>query len=93
MKHCRRCPTPRRVLYVDGEMPGRAMQERLAQIIQGAASEPPSPDFLRIITPDLQSDSIPDISSAEGQAAIEACLEGVSLVVLDNLSSLCRYGR
>ena len=86
-------PAPRRVLYIDGEMPARAMQERLAQIVQGSEKEPPSTDFLRVITPDLQPDGIPDISSTEGQAAIEDYLEGVSLVIVDNLSTLCRYGR
>ena len=88
-------PAPRRVLYIDGEMPGRAMQERLAQIVQGTDKEPPSTDYLRIITPDLQKeeDGIPDISSTKGQAAIEEHLEGVSLVIVDNLSTLCRYGR
>ncbi len=86
-------PEPRRVLYIDGEMPASAMQERLAQIVQGSEKEPPSTDFLRIITPDLQEDGIPDISSTEGQAAIEDYLEGVSLVIVDNLSTLCRYGR
>ncbi len=86
-------PEPRRVLYIDGEMPASAMQERLAQIVQGSEKEPPSTDYLRIITPDLQEDGIPDISSTEGQAAIEAHLEGVALVIVDNLSTLCRYGR
>ncbi len=88
-----RAPAPRKVLYVDGEMPASAMQERLAQIVQGADKEPPSTDFLRIITPDLQADGIPDISSTDGQAAIEDYLEGVSLVLVDKLSTLCRYGR
>ncbi len=86
-------PAPRRVLYIDGEMPASAMQERLAQIVQGSEIEPPSTDYLRVITPDLQEDGIPDISSTEGQAAIEDYLEGVSLVIVDNLSTLCRYGR
>ncbi len=86
-------PAPRKVLYIDGEMPAAAMQERLAQIVQGSEKEPPSTDFLRVITPDLQEDGIPDISSTEGQAAIEDYLEGVSLVIVDNLSTLCRYGR
>jgi putative DNA primase/helicase len=91
---CRwQAPEPRRVLYVDGEMPASAMQERLAQIVQGSEKVPPDDDYLRIVTPDLQEDGIPDISSTEGQAAIEDYLGGVSLVVLDNLSTLCRHGR
>ena len=82
---------PRRVLYVDGEMPAATMQERLAALISDP--EPPSPDYLRIITPDIQEFGIPDLTTEEGQKAIEEHLEGVELVVLDNLSTLCRGGR
>ena len=85
--------TPRRVLYVDGEMPAHDMQERFAYMVQGSTAEPPTPDHLRIITPDLQTGNIPDLSTPEGQAAVEEHLDGVSLVVLDNLSTLCRFGR
>ena len=74
-------------------MTGPQFLNRLAQIVQGSEKEPPSTDYLRIITPDLQEDGIPDISSTEGQAALEDYLEGVSLVIVDNLSTLCRYGR
>ena len=84
---------PRRVLLLDGEMPGVAMQERLASIVAGAAKEPPSPDYLQIITPDLQDEGFPDLAGEEGQAAVAAHLDGVELVVVDNLSTLFRYGR
>ena len=49
-------PQPSPVLYVDGEMPFSAMQERIASIVQGAGQEPPSASFLRVLTPDLQGD-------------------------------------
>lgn len=84
---------PRRVLLLDGEMPGVAMQERLASIVAGAAKEPPSPGYLQIITPDLQDEGFPDLAGEEGQAAVAAHLDGVELVVVDNLSTLFRYGR
>jgi putative DNA primase/helicase len=48
---------------------------------------------LSIITPDMQEMGIPDLSTPEGQAAIEEHLEGVQLLILDNLSSLCRKGK
>ena len=86
----------RRVLYVDGEMPAATMRERLASIIAGQppdAPDMPSPDFLRIITPDLQSEPLPDLSGEDGQAAIEAELQGAELLILDNLSTLCRGGK
>lgn len=86
-------PTPRKVLYVDGEMPAVTMQERLARQVQSYDVEPPSSDYLRIITPDLQERGIPSISTPEGQQAIAQHLGGVELVILDNISTLCRGGR
>lgn len=78
-------PTPRGVLYVDGELPGRLLQERY-RIVSG---DSPSSN-LRFISPDFQDGIIPDLASREGQSPIEAHLEGVSLVILDNLSCLVR---
>ena len=45
---------------------------------------------LRVITPDLQDRGLPDLSTISGQDQIEGHLEGVNLLVLDNLSSLVR---
>ncbi len=84
-------PRARRVLYIDGEMPAVAMQERLASIVAGAEKEPPS-DFFRLITPDLQEFPIPDLSSAEGQAEVDRQLAGAELLVFDNISTLFRSG-
>ena len=55
--------------------------------------EVPEKDCLHIITPDWQESGIPDLATAEGQAAIEQHLQGVELLILDNLSSLCRSGK
>jgi hypothetical protein len=41
------------------------------------------------LTPDLQGRSIPDLATPEGQALIEQHLEGIDLLMLDNLSALC----
>lgn len=79
------------VLYIDGEMPAPSMQERLSGIIAGADSEPTAP--LRIITPDLQSFGMPNLSTMEGQEAIEPYLENIKLIIIDNISTLCRNGR
>lgn len=86
-------PKARRVLFVDGEMPAVTLQERLAWIVAGAEKELPAPDYLRVITPDLQSLGIPDLASQQGQDAIEAHMDGVEFLVLDNLSTLCSFGR
>ena len=87
-----KAPCARRVLYVDGEMPCSSLQERLSSIIAGSKTIPED-DSLRIITPDLQDRSLPDLASLSGQEMIEEHLEGVSLLVLDNLSALVRAGK
>ncbi len=85
---------PRGVLYVDGELPLAVLRQRLAAVIAGA--EPPSsnkPARLRFITPDLQSTPLPDLATRDGQSLIEAHLAGIQLLILDNLSALCRLGK
>lgn len=83
-----KAPKSRRVLLIDGEMPARAMQERLAAIVKANSDEPADPDNFRIITPDLQDGIMPDIGTPEGQHDLEPWLDGVDLVILDNLSTL-----
>lgn len=83
-------PRPRRVLYVDGELPAATMQERSAMILAGI--EGPEPETFKIITPDFQQRSIPDLATIEGQLLLETHLDSIDLLVLDNLSALCRNG-
>lgn len=85
-------PRPRRVLYVDGELPAATLREWLAMIVAGIEEGDLAPNALKIITPDFQERAIPDLAMAEGQALVEPYLAGTDLLVLDNLSSLCRYG-
>jgi AraC-like DNA-binding protein len=83
---------PRGVLYLDGEMPGAAMQERLSSIVL-ASSRECDPENFRIITPDLQPSFMPDLATVEGQAAIEEHVTDTTrLIVVDNLSALVRRG-
>lgn len=84
-------PKPRGVLYIDGELPGQVIQERLARIIHGVEKEPTAP--LRLITPDLQPIGPPNLATPEGQKAIEPHLEGIDLVIVDSISTLCHGGR
>ncbi|MEM9629477.1 MAG: AAA family ATPase [Pseudomonadota bacterium] len=86
-------PEARSVLYIDGEMPASAMQERIAMIAKGLGSRI-NPDNFRLITPDLQPDfCIPSLASPETQEELEPYLEGVDLIVIDNISTLCEHGR
>lgn len=85
-------PEPNGVLYLDGEMPGGAMQSRLASIIASHPSEC-DPAKFRIVTPDLQSSFMPDLATTEGQEAIEEQITtDTALIIVDNLSSLVRRG-
>lgn len=84
-------PRPRSVLYIDGEMPAQALQERFARTIRTSEVQPAA--ALRIVTPDFQDLGMPNLAGREGQRTIESCLEGVDLLIVDHLSALCRGGR
>ncbi len=86
-----KAPKASGVLVLDGEMPGKVLQERLSAIVASNEKEPAAP--LMIITPDLQEWGMPDLSDTVGQTRIEEYLSGISLVIIDNLSTLCRSGR
>lgn len=86
-------PQPARVVYLDGEMPARTLQDRLVNIAAGSPSDITNPDMLQILTPDLQECGMPNIATPEGQQAIEPFIADADLVVIDNLATLARYGR
>jgi len=88
-----RAPLPKKILYVDGEMPATSMQSRLSSIIGGMAAPPQSLKNLSLITPDLQPCAMPDLSTSNGQSMIEPFLKSVDMVVLDNIYTLCRTGK
>lgn len=86
-----RADKPRRVLFLDGEMPAASMQERLKGLV-AASDEEFDPDYFRLVTPDLQTGAMPDLATYEGQEAIDTIVGGAELIVIDNLSSLARSG-
>jgi putative DNA primase/helicase len=85
-------PAARNVLYIDGELPASTVQQRLTMTLAHMENKPRS-NALRFITPDLQERPMPDLATKQGQQLIEKHLEDVSLLVLDNLSALCRDGK
>lgn len=87
-----RAPAAARVLCLDGEMPAASMQERLARIAATSDAAPPA-GFLRFLLADLAEAGLPDLSTPEGAAAMRPRFEPFDLIVLDNLSTLCRSGR
>ncbi len=94
-----RVPQPRKVVYVDGEMDPAELQERL-QGIQRAAERDRNghPSLasknLIILSHADQEFGIPDLADPEGNGRrmIEARLGDADVLILDNLSSLCRTG-
>jgi putative DNA primase/helicase len=82
---------PRRVLYIDGEMPAASMQDRLKGLVASNDVDF-DPDYFKLITPDLQTGAMPDLATAGGQDAIDAIMGDTELIVIDNLSCLARSG-
>lgn len=83
-------PKPARVLYLDGEMPATDLQQRLNTI--ELTRGPVSDEMLRIMTPDLQQSGMPDIARFDHQQLFSGTSENTDLVVIDNISTLCRSG-
>ncbi len=86
-------PEPHPVLIIDGEMPAGTLQERLSRIAQRYGIDPPSPDYLQIVASDLHSHGLPDLSDADAQARYDEVLGEAKLIIVDNISTLCRSGR
>ena len=88
---CWDTPEPQGVLYVDGELPLKVLQERLQVITETWNTLITKP--LNFITPDVQEFGIPDISSIKGQEAIDKLItEEIKLIIFDNISTLSRSG-
>src|SRR5262249_7983895 len=88
-----KAPRPRRVVYLDAEMPANTMQERLAGLVYAGGAEPPDPSFFRILSADLIEGGLPDLATADGQAEIDAAVSDAELIVVDNISTLVRSGK
>jgi AAA domain len=84
-------PSPRKVLIIDGEMPGQVLQERLALIARDAVMEPP-PDCLNFLPMDMQERGF-DLANADDQEELEPLLIGIDVIVVDNISTLSRGGK
>lgn len=88
-------PSPVGVLYLDGEMAGEVMKERIAAFMPAGASDDLAGNF-RLFTPDLLElgQPLPDLSTPEGQEMVETLIdENTKVIVIDNLSAWCRTGK
>jgi hypothetical protein len=76
-----KAPKARKTLYIDGELDEFSLQQRIRLL--GIDNE----NFLVLCT-DAQDIPFPHLATAEAQQKIEANLDGVELLVIDNLSAL-----
>ena len=83
-------PQPRRVLLLDGEMPAATLQEILRATAQASQRSLPEPDFFRIAAADLVRDGLPDLADPAAQQFYRDVVADADLVIIDNLSTLCR---
>ncbi len=86
-----KAPQPQGVLFIDGEMPAAVLQERIANIVTSSDVEPSAP--LQLITPDRQPIRMLDLTDIEDQAVLTRHLDNIALIIVDNISTLCRTGR
>jgi hypothetical protein len=82
-------PKARHVLYADGEMTLVDLQKRLAALKAGIGVEIRN-DHFRLLAADHTD--VPDLATEAGQRALDPLLEGVDLLIVDNISTLCWTG-
>jgi hypothetical protein len=83
------------VLYLDGEMAGEVMQQRVRAFLPAGDGEDLAQNF-RLFTPDLlpEGQPLPDLSTAAGQQLVEPLIHAdTKVLVVDNLSAWCRSGK
>lgn len=73
------------MLYVDGELPGEQIQERMRELCPASAC-------FELIDLDSQGAAgIPYLHTLEGQAWLEPELDGVEVLFLDNMAALAPF--
>ena len=87
-------PQAKHVLYVDGEMPARALQERVNMLTQNCDKYLPSSEHFRFLALDMLPLGVGlNLAMPTDQAALEAQIGNAELIVFDNLSTLVCGGR
>ena len=86
-----RCRTRKRVLYVEGELPGRSVQWRLGKFRR-------SPDgMFHILCRDtylLRRETMPDLGEAEGRLELNRIIDQCQpdVIIIDTISTMVRSG-
>jgi AAA domain len=84
-----RAPRPRRVLYIDGEMPASTLQERYRMVVSASMQDAPRENF-RLVAADFQKDGLPDLADADAQRFYDSAMNEAELIIVDNLSTVAR---
>jgi hypothetical protein len=88
-------PRPHPVLFIDGEMPAVALQQRMRAILEADERDLDiDENMLRFLTPDLLNGAPPDLADAADQEELQVVIDNCSpsLIVVDNISTLVRSG-
>jgi len=80
------------VCYIDGEMPAVVLKERYASIVEASGYKVPETRF-RLIAADLQPNGLPDLADPAEQLFYDKAISGADLIIVDNLSTICRSVR
>lgn len=88
-----KAPKPGRVLILDGEMPAVALQERMVEIVRLAQMPVPDQGYLKVLPYDLCETGAPDLGTTEGQDTLEPLIGDADLIIVDNISTICRTGK
>lgn len=88
--------TRSRVVYLDGEMPAATMQERLQAMVNVDDREGveigSAINNLKIVPQERQEPTMPDLATPEGQHLYDQVTAQADLIIVDNISTLCRSG-
>ena len=87
-----KAPVAQPILYLDGEMPAILLQERLASISKSCDKRILDYGF-RLLPYDLTKLGGPDLSTEIGQRKLETVIEDSRLIIVDNISTICRGGK
>ncbi|MEH2576508.1 AAA family ATPase [Bradyrhizobium sp. AZCC 1708] len=83
---------PRSVLYVDGEMPQQALQERIKALQAGSIRGPDAGAFKFLCMDAQELGQTINLADAKHQRKLNGFLNDVSFLVLDNMSTLMNGG-
>ena len=85
------CPETGRVLYIDGELPGSSLQERLTRFRRSPSG------MFHVLCRDtfqLRRQQMPDLGEAEGRRELDRIIDQCApdLIIFDSISTLVRSG-